>query len=490
MTMAMELIRHIAGLYSGKAFRGDFTQVYITGNEIWMAQQILASQHTEQAEDAQEEPLPYWEPCNPACDPELNGFRDRKCNCAQARAALAQPSPAPKSGMQRAIESWEELSLGAHLYRCCVGVWNNLLPEEEAMPEYRELRKAMDDWENGKPSPAPELEQVERFEPAHGTDRGGNVFAYMIDNEAGEYMEFAQHDRIIGALRAEIDEVDGLSKRLDDLLHQTAIALRGTEPALTRYGYADLPLRVKTLLEERDVDLAKLAAMEQQEPVEEWRPVVGFDGHYSVSSLGRLRSDKTGKYLSLNSLMASGYVKASLHRDGVREQTSVHRVVAKAFLDNPEGLDEVNHLNGDKTDNRVINLAWCSRSENVDHGYYQLGHLVHPVKAIPAEGNGPVLIFSSIEQAVANGFTSRNIYDCLVEGYRVHAGHHWQSMRSDQVAQAGQVPEGYLLITQDQVERHATTAWECPPQSRVVLVSTLKRLHEKNVAAPQQAGGE
>ncbi|ANI14438.1 hypothetical protein A9C11_10780 [Pseudomonas citronellolis] len=62
-------------------------------------------------------------------------------------------------------------------------------------------------------------------------------------------------------------------------------------------------------------------------------------------------------------------------------------------------------------------------------------------------------------------------------------------MRSDQVAQAGQVPEGYMLITQDQVERHATTAWECPPQSRVVLVSTLKRLHEKNGAAPQQGGG-
>ncbi|WP_275628971.1 hypothetical protein [Pseudomonas sp. 273] len=89
MTMAMELIRHIAGLYSGKAIKGDFTQVYITGNEIWMAQQVLA----EQAEGAQErEALPHWPPCNPACDPELNGFRDRRCSCAQARAALAQPS--------------------------------------------------------------------------------------------------------------------------------------------------------------------------------------------------------------------------------------------------------------------------------------------------------------------------------------------------------------------------------------------------------------
>lgn len=49
-----------------------------------------------------------------------------------------------------------------------------------------------------------------------------------------------------------------------------------------------------------------------------------------------------------------------------------------------------------------------------------------------------------------------------------------------------QAPDGFLLITPDQVERHATTAWECPPQSRVVLVSSLKRLHAKNAAAPAQ----
>ena len=50
-SMAMDLIRHIAGLYSGKAIKGDFTQIYITGNEIWMAQQVLASQ----IEDAKRE---------------------------------------------------------------------------------------------------------------------------------------------------------------------------------------------------------------------------------------------------------------------------------------------------------------------------------------------------------------------------------------------------------------------------------------------------
>ncbi|SDK82600.1 hypothetical protein SAMN05216189_105333 [Pseudomonas delhiensis] len=65
----------------------------------------IAASVRKQAEGAQGEPLPYWEPCNPACDPELNGFRDRKCSCAQARAALAQPSPAPKLSTEDELEA-------------------------------------------------------------------------------------------------------------------------------------------------------------------------------------------------------------------------------------------------------------------------------------------------------------------------------------------------------------------------------------------------
>lgn len=53
------------------------------------------------------------------------------------------------------------------------------------------------------------------------------------------------------------------------------------------------------------------------------------------------------------------------------------------------------------------------------------------------------------------------------------------------VEQSGAAPDGYVLVTAEQIERHATTAWECPPQSRVVLVSSLKRLAEKNAASPK-----
>lgn len=185
-------------------------------------------------------------------------------------------------------------------------------------------------------------------------------------------------------------------------------------------------------------------AQTEQQPceAEEWRSVDGYEGLYSVSSLGRLRSDRTGKYLSLNSRVASGYVKADMHKDGEKKQTTVHRLVAQAFLERPEGADEVNHINGDKLDNRVSNLAWCSRRENVNHGYYELGHLVHRVKAIPIEGNGPELVFASIEQAVANGFHSGGIYTCLGQPHRYHLGYYWRSLKdAAPIAQTAPQPE-------------------------------------------------
>ncbi|MBB1606495.1 MULTISPECIES: hypothetical protein [unclassified Pseudomonas] len=90
MTMAMDLIRHIAGLYSGKAFKGDLTQIYITGNEIWMAQQILASQQVEGAQGERDEYAEF----------ETWLDREKPAGCVgdmergwMARAALAQPSP-------------------------------------------------------------------------------------------------------------------------------------------------------------------------------------------------------------------------------------------------------------------------------------------------------------------------------------------------------------------------------------------------------------
>ena len=110
------------------------------------------------------------------------------------------------------------------------------------------------------------------------------------------------------------------------------------------------------------------------EPIEEiWRDVVGFEGVYKVSSLGNVARVRNGSLRQLKKCPAGGkhncdYLYVSLtHRDKVRF-SSVHRLVAEAFIPNPEGLPQVNHKDEDKFNNCVDNLEWCTASYNNRYG--------------------------------------------------------------------------------------------------------------------------
>lgn len=99
-----------------------------------------------------------------------------------------------------------------------------------------------------------------------------------------------------------------------------------------------------------------------------WRDIADYEGLYQVSNLGRVRSLKFGRVLILKTRPNnSGYSQVWLYRDGRYEVHRVHRLVAETFIPNPDNKREVNHLNGDKTDNRVGNLEWCTSSENKRH---------------------------------------------------------------------------------------------------------------------------
>lgn len=112
---------------------------------------------------------------------------------------------------------------------------------------------------------------------------------------------------------------------------------------------------------------------------EVWKAIPDFEGLYEVSSKGRVRSlDRlvTGsngvtklfrcKVLSPTP-MNTGYLTISLSREGVARRHLIHRLVALAFLPNPDSRPEVNHKNGVKSDNSVNNLEWMGRGANIDH---------------------------------------------------------------------------------------------------------------------------
>jgi hypothetical protein len=98
---------------------------------------------------------------------------------------------------------------------------------------------------------------------------------------------------------------------------------------------------------------------------EVWLPVVGFGKLYHVSNLGRIRSLRTGRFMSL-SLDAYGYPQVGFYPlNGKMKTAKVHRVVARAFLGRaPRGKPEVDHKNHRRADNRLVNLRWSSVTGN------------------------------------------------------------------------------------------------------------------------------
>ena len=112
-----------------------------------------------------------------------------------------------------------------------------------------------------------------------------------------------------------------------------------------------------------------------------WKPVVGFEELYEVSNLGRVKALKRKKncnrgwgwikeHIMKNSTNGGEYYKVPLtNKEHIRKYYLVHRLVAKAFLSNPDNLPEVNHLDGNKLNNCVNNLEWCTRKDNIKHAY-------------------------------------------------------------------------------------------------------------------------
>ena len=105
---------------------------------------------------------------------------------------------------------------------------------------------------------------------------------------------------------------------------------------------------------------------------ETWKDVDGYNGKYQISDLGRVRSyaqDRKNGKIKTGSFTHKGYLSYAMYDDeGNKKFHPVHRLVASAFLDNPNDCDQVNHKDEDKTNNRVDNLEWCDTEYNVNYG--------------------------------------------------------------------------------------------------------------------------
>lgn len=171
---------------------------------------------------------------------------------------------------------------------------------------------------------------------------------------------------------------------------------------------------------------------------ENWRPVVGYEGLYEVSDLGNVRSLKRNKVLS-PILDKDGYYIVNLHKDGKQKTYKIHRLVAEAFIPNPDNKPQINHKSEIKTQNTVwvnedgtidldkSNLEWTTAKENTNWGTgIERCHQKRckQIKQMDLE-NHVIKIWPSVNEAGRNGFNIGNISACCLGKRKTTGGYQW-----------------------------------------------------------------
>lgn len=192
-----------------------------------------------------------------------------------------------------------------------------------------------------------------------------------------------------------------------------------------------------------------------------WKRIEWADGNYYVSNLGNVKSEdfvvlcKDGRTFPRKGQMLQGrdngrgYLKVDLRRNGVKRAYYIHRLVAEAFIPNPDNLPFVNHKDFNPGNNSVDNLEWTTPLGNVKYSE-AAGHYIRTdewverltrsaraqAKPVIREGaDGEKVYYYSMSSARFDGFNPSEIHDCCNSATRKHKGYRWRYATPKEIAE-------------------------------------------------------
>lgn len=156
----------------------------------------------------------------------------------------------------------------------------------------------------------------------------------------------------------------------------------------------------------------------------EMKAIAGYEGMYSVAEDGQIWSHHSNRFLKPKK-HPSGYRTVNLSKDGVAHTYYIHRLVAEAFIPNPDNLPQINHKDEDKTNNAVSNLEWMSAIDNNNYGTRN-ERIAKKVRCVETGEE-----FNSCSAAArAVNHTTASLSNALKKGHRC-ANYHWEYVKEE-----------------------------------------------------------